>query len=188
MLGAYTAMAMAGLLPGDRRTIDALDLNGWNGDLAMGSTEADPYLRARIARHGLLALNNSEAIYFTRQTDDAGEKFREDCTYRLSGGTLPALWWSVTLYDETNFLPRNGDDALSFDASRAVETDGASNWSATVSAARPADGGHWISAKNAGDFDLTLRLYVPDGGVLEAPETMIAAPSVTKLSCAGDAS
>jgi len=104
-IGAYSAATMSGLLPGDRRTIEGISISGWNGSLDQGSSDASPYVRARIARHGLLAMAKSEAIYFTRATDDAGSPLRETCRYRLSGGPLPAGWWSVTLYNADNFLP-----------------------------------------------------------------------------------
>jgi hypothetical protein len=89
---------------------------GWYGSSVTGSTDAGPWLRARVAISGLLALNKSQAIYFTRKTDDAGEPLREECRYRVSGGALPGQWWSVTVYAADNFLPVNTDDALSFDA------------------------------------------------------------------------
>ncbi|MEO0908305.1 MAG: DUF1214 domain-containing protein [Pseudomonadota bacterium] len=183
-LGAYTALAMSGLLPGDRRAEAAIDLDGWMGDLSQGSADASPYLRARIARYGLLALAKSEAIYFIRAADDTGEALSEDCTYRLAGGPMPAGWWSVTLYNADSFLPDNTDQALSFDASRAG--DGA--WSAIVSPVRPDDQSNWISSRNAGQFDLTLRLYMPNTETLDAPAQAITAPSVERASCTGDRS
>ncbi|MDN3646404.1 DUF1214 domain-containing protein [Pontixanthobacter aestiaquae] len=188
-IGGYSALAMAGLLPGDRRTGGSIEIKKWYGDFAMGSEDASPYFRARIARHGLLALANTEAVYFTRTVDDSGRPFTEGCSYLLSGGTMPAQWWSVTLYDAENFLPDNTDNALSFDASRA-EAQGNDNgaWSAIISAEQPGEDGGWISSKAAGNFDLTFRLYVPDDGVLEQPEEMIEAPSVERLACAGGAS
>ncbi|WP_299194185.1 DUF1214 domain-containing protein [uncultured Erythrobacter sp.] len=187
-VGAYTAFSMAGLLPGDRRTQGPIALNHWYGDFAMGSQDASPYFRARIARHGLLALANSEAIYFTRGVDDDGRPFSEDCTYQMSGGSLPARWWSVTLYNSDNFLPDNADNALSFDASRAEAQGGEDGaWQAVIAPQSSGGDTGWISSSEGGDFDLTLRLYVPDDGVLEDPEGLIEAPSVERIECAGEA-
>lgn len=182
-VGAFSAAGMSGLLPGDRRTMTGISLNGWVGDLSQGSAEASPYVRARIARHGLLAMAKSEAIYFTRDRDDAGEPLREGCSYRLSGGPLPAGWWSITLYNAENFLPDNTDGALSYDASRAGE----GRWTAVISDTAPSDGSGWISSRNAGRFDLTLRLYMPEAAALSAPQETISAPSLERLDCNGDA-
>ncbi len=187
-IGAYTALAMSGLLPGDRRTQGPVAIGNWYGDLAMGSENASPYFLARIARHGLLALANTKAIYFTRITDDSGRPLTEACDYRLSGGAMPARWWSVTLYNSDNFLPDNSDGALSFDASRAAQQSGDGSWSAVISPSRPSGETGWLSSKAGGEFDLTFRLYVPDDGVLGDPAGMIDAPSVTRIGCEGEAS
>ncbi len=184
-IGGISAMAMAGLLPTDRRTGGDIELNGWFGDFTMGSADADAYFRARIAKHGLLALANSETVYFTRATDDDGNALDEACNYRMSGGSMPARWWSVTLYNSDNFLPDNTDQALSFDATRA----GDGEWSAIIASMKPdEENTNWISSKSAGDFDLTLRLYVPNDGVLTDPDGIIQAPSIKLLNCVEDRS
>ncbi len=151
-------------------------------DWSVGSEAADPYLRARIARHGLLAMRKEGAVYFVRNTDDDGQSLTEDCTYRLSGGDQASYWWSITLYDQDSMLPMNDDDALSFDASD-VATGGA--WEAIISAEKP-ERGAWISSKAAGMYDLTLRLYRPTEGVLNDPEAHVRPPSVQRLSCGGE--
>jgi hypothetical protein len=184
VIGGGSALWMAGLLPGtNAMAFGDVDVGGWKSDFAIGSEAADPYTRARVARHGLLALARTEAVYFTRNTDEDGKPLREDCTYRLSGGAMPAAWWSVTLYDASSMLPANRDNALSVDASRA----GAGQWDALISAERSEGEGLWISSSKAGSFDLTLRLYVPTPAVIEAPERALSAPRIERLACAGEA-
>ena len=184
LLGLGSALYMAGLWPGaNALAFGNVDVGGWRADFATGSDAADPYIRARVARHGLLALAKSEAVYLTRTTDDAGLPLREDCSYRLTGEAMPAGWWSVTLYDAQSMLPANTDNALSIDASRA----GAGPWEAVIAPDRPEGARHWISSRNAGNFDLTLRLYMPDPAVLEAPEQTLSAPRIARLSCGGKA-
>jgi hypothetical protein len=183
-LGFGSALAMAGLWPGaSTLAFGDVDVGGWRSDFAIGSKAADPYTRTRVARHGLLALAKSEAVYFTRAVDDAGEPLREVCAYRLSGGAMPAGWWSVTLYDAASMLPVNTDNALSIDASRAGE--GA--WEAVIAPTRPVNAAHWISSRNAGMFDLTLRLYVPNATLLSDPDDTLDPPKITRLTCEGAA-
>jgi len=183
-LGLGSALFMAGLWPPGRNlAFGDVDVGGWRSDFAVGSKAADPYTRARVARHGLLALAKTEAVYFTRATDEAGEGLRERCTYRLSGGPMPAGWWSVTLYDGASMLPANDDDALSIDAEGAGE--GA--WSAIIAPQRPAGGAAWISSRAAGEFDLTLRLYMPSRELLARPATALSPPRIERLSCEGAA-
>lgn len=178
--GIGSALWMAGLWPASRAlAFGDVDVGGWRSDFAIGSEAADPYTRARVARHGLLALAQSEAVYFTRTRDDSGAPLREACTYRLSGGTMPAGWWSVTLYDARSMLPANSDDALSIDASRA----GTGRWEAVIAPVRPADAAHWISSRNARTFDLTLRLYMPDPALLADPARTLDPPRIERLGC-----
>jgi hypothetical protein len=174
---------MAGLWPSGRSlAFGDVNIGGWRSDFAIGSEAADPYTRARVARHGLLALAKTEAVYFSRADDDQGEPLREACSYRLSGGAMPAAWWSVTLYDATSMLPANTDEALSVDA----EQMGAGAWSAVIAPTRPAGGGAWISSRDAGTFDLTLRLYVPSPALLAQPSAALDPPRIERLSCEGE--
>jgi hypothetical protein len=179
-LGLGSALWMAGLWPArSSMAFGDVDVGGWRSDFAIGSKAADPYTRARVARHGLLALAKTEAVYFTRAVDDAGEPLREACTYRLSGGPMPAQWWSVTLYDAQSMLPANKDGALSLDASRA----GTGAWTAIIAPQRPAGDEAWISSRAAGNFDLTLRLYMPAPALLAEPNAALDPPHVERLSC-----
>lgn len=183
-LGLGSALYMAGLWPeGRNMAFGNVDIGGWRSDFAVGSKAADPYTRARVARHGLLALAKSEAVYLTRATDETGARLREACTYRLSGGAMPAEWWSVTLYDGKSMLPANTDGALSVNAQGFPK--GA--WQAVIAPTRPANGGAWISSKGAGDFDLTLRLYIPNPALLASPNTALTPPRIERLSCGGAA-
>ena len=159
--------------------------SGWYGSSVTGSTDADPWLRARVAVSGLLALNKSQAIYFTRKTDDAGQPLREECRYRVTGGALPGQWWSVTVYAADDYLPLNDDDALSFDATE-VKADAAGNWSAVLAPVRPLGGEAWASTRKAGNFDVTLRIYQPSQAA-QQDFGSIPMPRVTRLECGGKA-
>lgn len=181
-LGLASALWMAGLWPGAKPLdFGDVEVNGWRSDFAIGSEAADPYTRARVARHGLLALAKTEAVYFTRTTDGQGEPLRAECDYRVSGGTMPAQWWSLTLYTSNSMLPMNEDAALSVDATSVSGSSG--DWSAFVSATRPEAGIDWISSKNAGRFDLMLRLYVPTEELLTNPDTTLSPPIIERLGC-----
>ncbi len=162
---------------------DTIDVDGWRSDWSIGAPAANALIRAGVARRGLLALAKEEAVYFTRTTDDAGDPLREACDYRLSGAGQDAYWWSITLYDSESRLPMNDDAALSIDATRQP---GDAPWEAYISARRPPGDMAWISSRNAGGFDLTLRLYEPSEAVLDRPRTALKPPSITRLGCDGD--
>ena len=178
---------MVGLLSGwwaMTRGMGGENHSGWYGSSVTGSTNADPWLRARVAIAGLLALTRDQAIYLTRKTDDSGEPLRESCRYRVTGGDLPGRWWSVTVYAADNYLPRNQDDALSFDSTEVVR-DATGRWSAVLAPSRP-QGEAWASTRNAGDYDITLRIYQPSPSA-QADYGSIPLPRVTRLDCGGQA-
>ncbi len=140
-VGAVSALWMAGLLGGKPVDFAKVNIDGWVSDWSIGSAQADPYVRARVARHGLLALTKEEAVYFTKAVDDDGNRLSENCIYEVSGGAQDAYWWSITLYDGRSLLPMNTDLALSIDATLAANRYGDAPWSFTVSRERPeADG------------------------------------------------
>lgn len=188
-IGLGSALAMAGLLPGTNTfAFGNVAVGGWHSDFAIGSTAADPYTRARVARHGLLALAKTEAVYFTRTLDDNGAPLREACTYRLTTGAMPAGWWSITLYNAQSMLPANDDGALSINAGQDIvarmgEEIVGEGVAATIAPRRPDSGGLWISSRNAGRFDLTLRLYMPREDLLADPAGTLDPPKIERLAC-----
>ena len=191
-LGVGSALLMSGLWSNKKpMEFGDINVNGWVSDFAVGSEEASPYVRARVARHGLLALAKSEAVYFVRGEDDEGQRLSSDCRYRISGEDMPALWWSVTLYNVADsMLPMNEDGALSVDATSIVRPEEAESgpWEAIIAPERPADTPNWISSRGSDGFDLLLRLYVPDDALLSDPQATLPPPSIERLGCSGDAS
>ena len=188
--GALSALWFGGMISGGPRIGNAINVDDWRSDWSIGSENADPYVRARVARNGLMGLRKEEAVYFLKTEDDDGETLSEACTYRISGGTYPAAWWSITLYDSDNRLPMNEDAHLSFDQSQAEQLFGevGTDWSFIVAAEAPEQPETaWVSSRAGGSFDLTLRLYQPSAALLEAPEETLKPPSIERLSCDGEA-
>jgi len=181
--GALLGVASALAVLGNSELIGQFEHDYWTGNTQVGSNAAGPYTRAIVARAGLLALERSEAIYFHRYVDDQGARLHEGCAYEVSGGELPARWWSITIYAADDFLPVNGDGAFSVDASQVVGPAG--TWTVRVAADR-ADQLHWISTRNAGEFNLALRLYNPHESATSAPER-IAYPTIVRTTCNGTA-
>jgi hypothetical protein len=160
LIGVVVGVGSAIALSGGALSAGDIMVGRWSSDPNVGAKAANPWLRARIARVGLLGLTKSETMYFDRTKDEAGNPLREACTYRLSGTTIPTRWWSMTIYGADQFLPRNRDGASSVDATRAL-TGGQTTWQGILSAERPADAVSWLSSKAAGTFSVTLRLYNP---------------------------
>jgi hypothetical protein len=153
----------------------------WVHSRAAGSSGADPYTRAIVAREGLLALSAREALYFSLYKDERGRPLNESCIYELNGRPLDARWWSVTLYADDNFLVQNTDAAHSIDASRAGND---RPWSARISPVR-GNAALWLSSREARrGFILMLRVYNPQRDFRASEGSL---PMLTTVSCAGDA-
>jgi hypothetical protein len=163
-----------------RAGFDGVTVQGWTNNPLAGSTAADPYTRAAIARHGLLALKPTETVYFSRNRDQAGEPLSADCTYKIEGAALPARWWSLTLYDQSGYLARNTDAAFSLDATR-ISLDTTGRWAGEIGATRGA-AANWLSTREAGAFSVLIRLYNPDPKAIANPET-IPFPTIVRTAC-----
>ncbi|MGK2740246.1 DUF1214 domain-containing protein [Tepidicaulis sp. LMO-SS28] len=185
VLGLGSAWAVInGMLPFAGRG-GAVQNGAWTTSLLTGSNAADPYTRAIVARAGLLALAKSETVYFTAFTDDGGEALKTDCTYKVSGGPLPARWWSITAYGADHYLIPNGQDKYSEDKNSLAWQGEGEEKRFLFTIGPDAQEGDFIPTGHEGEsapFSLTLRLYNPERQVIEAPGE-IALPTLTKERC-----
>lgn len=180
LLGAGTALWAVQL----RFERGGVAVGPWRTNENIGSSAADPYLRAGVAIGGLLALPRSETVYFTAQTDDAGEPLVSSCVYRVEGHDPDARWWSITAYGSDHYLIPNEAHRYSVDRTRVVR-DADGRFAIRVGGEPTADP-NWIAtgeAEPARRFSLTLRMYNPAPAVtanLAAAEL----PRIVRESCA----
>ena len=151
----------------------------WRTSLEAGSSQGDIYLRARVAVHGLLALNRSETIYYTTSTDGEGAALSGQCTYRIAGRDPPTRWWSITAYGADDYLIPNPAGLYSA-SMHSVTRDASGKFTVTVSKAHA--GGNWLPVGDGG-FNLSLRLYNPNPSVAADP-AHVALPIIVKERCA----
>jgi hypothetical protein len=150
----------------------------WRTSLYAGSSEGGPYLRAHIAVHGLLALSREETMYYTAASDSEGKALDGHCTYQIEGHDPPTRWWSITAYGTDDFLIPNASDRYSVSMNSVVRrTDG--TFAVKLSQA-PAEG-NWIPV-TAAPFNITIRLYNPQGTVVADP-AQVQLPAIKRESC-----
>lgn len=156
----------------------------WATGRDFGTARASAYTRAVVALGGLLALPASEARYYTAATDDAGRPLDGRCRYRLTGGTIPARWWSVTLYDAKGYLVANPAGRYSV-GSIGLPPAAAARWTIQVAPARlpGVDAKRWLPTGKVDRFQLTLRAYLPgDYGVGDLARAQL--PTIARIGCA----
>jgi hypothetical protein len=164
----------------------------WRTGRDFGVAAASARTRAVVALGGLLALPAREARYYTAAVDDAGQPLDGRCRYRVSGGPLPARWWSLTMYDAKGYLAGPGPYSVESAQVQRVRADERAMeedplpphaWQVEIGRLKP-----WevtpltLLTDHLGAFQLTLRLYLPaDGGRGDPPRSTL--PSIVKVGC-----
>jgi hypothetical protein len=170
--GAVLAVRAAGLDGTER-------IGPWTTGRSYGSAEASRYTRAVIARRGLLALPAAEARYYNAAVDDDGRALDGRCSYAVTGGDPGGAWWSLTLYGRDGFLVANDAGVHSL-VSAALPPAEAGAW--RVVASPDAAPGRWLPTGGAERFELTLRVYRPQGeGRTNPPRDRL--PRIARLGC-----
>lgn len=160
ILGAVLAFAALNLI-GPRNGL--VSFGNWHSLALTASSDAGIWERAWIAGHGLFALPKEAAIYFTRTKDDSGKLLSDKCTYIISGSDLPAEWWSITAYDEAGFLPQNPGP---YSLTKTQMNQSEKSWSVEIPDEKT------INLREAGNFSLMLRIYMP-GKIQALPITVV---------------
>jgi len=150
----------------------------WSTSLDTGSSDSGPYLRARIAVHGLLALSREETVYYSALRDSDGAELDGNCSYRLEGRDPPTRWWSVTAYGSDDFLIPNAANLYSVSKNSVAR---GSDGSFAVTLSKDKAEGNWIPVVS-GHFNLTVRLYNPGAEVIADP-AHVPLPTISKVAC-----
>lgn len=174
-VGAVSAYMMI-----EKKSAASAVRNGsWAINTNIGAQDTDPYVKAHVALHALLALNKSEAIYFVAAKDAAGEALRGGCTYKVSGQPIDARWWTITAYGADDFLIPGGEGHFAV----SVNELGTGNFSFPIAPALSGDT-TGLATGEAAHFSLLLRTYNPSPSLLNDPGSA-ALPVITKENCNG---
>ncbi|MER2537384.1 MAG: DUF1214 domain-containing protein [Rhizobiaceae bacterium] len=137
--------------------VGAVTVDGWTAFPDMGTPEADPYSKARVAREGSLALGRAEGLAFNAQRDSSGERLRRECGYRIEGSMPSTRFWTLHAVDAQGALIRAGfDRAPALQSLSLLRADGGGI--VIAAAAQPAPG-NWLPLSGKGDMSFVLTLY-----------------------------
>jgi len=160
---AVLAIALGGGIWATDYTLDHFDgfgelrLGAWNAYPAAGTTDADPYSKARAARKAYLALGTAEGLPFYARRDSNGGELKRGCSYHLSGFTPSARFW--TLYPANTSLepikPRAGLQSALHSREVLYESDGR----VQVTVGPNASPDNWLPVEGSGNFVLVMTLY-----------------------------
>ncbi len=120
--------------------------------------------RAVGAMIGLYGLNETEAVYFSYQTDADGNELAGSNTYKMKFSEPPPvnLFWSLTMYNlPQRLLVDNPIDRYSFgDRTEGILYDSDGGLEITLSRTDPGSGTNWLPTPD-GNFFLVMRMYAP---------------------------
>jgi hypothetical protein len=162
---------------------DAATRNGWRFGTAVGRYGTDYLNRASIARWGLGALPNEDAIYPSIDHDAQGRPFSGANQYvmHIPKSALPPVraFWSMTLYDADGYFAPNAINRYAIGDRDRLKYNDDGSLDVYIQSARPAEdrAANWLPAP-VGEFNLTLRLYWPKPEALSGAWTP---PSVRRV-------
>jgi len=157
----------------------SLRLGPWQAWPKLGSPEADPYMRAILARRGDVPLATGEGLGFTARTDSDGRPLDSACTYTIGMIAPTARLWTLTLYDRDGRLPITELGRRNFTSAEVLRD---SQDGFVIALSRTLQPGNWLQLPASGPFTVALRLYDPPGAAganLEEADF----PVIKRLGC-----
>lgn len=131
-------------------------VGGWKALPTVDAADADPYVRARVARSGEFGMGTGEGLLFVADRDGKGDALNGRCTYVLAGLSPTARLWTLSATDGDGRPARSPIGRAHVD-SRNLLRDGRGRFEVALSPTARA--GNWLPTPAEGDFVLTLRLY-----------------------------
>jgi hypothetical protein len=158
----------------------ALTIGSWTAWPKTGTTEADPYARASIARTGRLPIALGDGLTFLAKTDDKGRRLDGRCDVVLSGVTPAARFWTLTLYNPDGELVANSINRYDFTSQEIVRR---ADGSFEIVIAPRASPGNWLPTGGVERYILALRFYDTAVGVATKEGREIPMPAIKTRSC-----
>jgi hypothetical protein len=162
--------------------VGAVSIGGWTAYPSIGTPDADPYSKARVAREGLLALGHAEGLVFVAHLDSRGDALDRRCSYKIEGPTPPARFWTLYAGDMSHTVLASQKWPVpaiqSQNALRAPDN--------TISIAfgpHPTPG-NWLPVDGSGAYTFMLTLY--DTPLANNPVfSEVELPQVLRTTCDG---
>jgi len=135
----------------------ALEVGQWSAYPEAGTPDSDPYAKARGARNGTLALGAAEGLIFHAGRDAQGRELDRNCTYRITGATPPARFWTLYAADRS-LRPLPGQPGM-LSALHSREILRGENGSFSITVSPKAQPGNWLPVEGSGPFVLVMTFY-----------------------------
>src|SRR5262245_9709744 len=143
-----------------------VEMNGWTFPKPAGVYGTNYMQRAFIARYGLGANIQQDAVYPTTKVDSTGQTLNGANKYviRFPKGRMPPArgFWSITMYDAQYFFVANPLNRYTLSQRNSLNADPDGSVELLIQASNPGPDkeANWLPAPN-GPFVLMMRLYWP---------------------------
>lgn len=162
-------------------TFGAVTIGEWISYPDSGTTVADPYAKARLARDASLSLGAAEGVTFFADHDSAGDTLSGACTYQIDGDSPTARIWTLFAVGKNQTPMTLEDPAWPMSLhSNSIFYENTGGFKISVSAkARP---DNWLAIQANDPFVLAFTLYdspvASNKGLIET-----SFPTITKVKC-----
>jgi hypothetical protein len=163
-------------------------VNGWRvPSMVLGKFGTDYGTRAVVALIGLGANLPEDAVYPSVFVDAGGQPLDGANRYviRFDKDATPPVqaFWSITLYDANSFFVANSINRFAVSSWMPLKKNADGSLEIYVQADSPgADKeANWLPAPSSGPFNLTLRMYWPNGTAPSIIDGSWKPPAVTKV-------
>jgi len=162
--------------------IPSTTINGWNEKLGdIGNFGTDYQMRAIVGYIGLGANIKEDAVYPATvyrydNNDISNEPIKLDAsnnyTLTMTKDQIPPVdaFWSITPYNAENYLVKNPINRFALGDRSDLYFDQDSSLTFYVSNKAPINKDeykNWLPIPASGNFNLTMRLYMPDEAILD---------------------
>ena len=158
-----------------------LTIGSWTAWPKSGTADADPYVRASIARTGRLPVALGDGVTFFADGDDAGRILDGRCEVTLSGITPAARFWTLTLYNPDGQLVANSIRRYGFTSQEIVRS---ADGTFEIVVAPRANAGNWLPTGGVERYILALRFYDTSVGVSTKEGREVPMPAISTRNCA----
>ncbi len=158
----------------------AFRVGQWTAWPSIGGSDIDPYARAVVARSGEAPLARDQGLVFTAEEDSDGAPLDGACEYSVADPVPSARYWTLSLSGPNGALIDNPTGRYGFSSAEILRREGGSF---TISIARNARAGNWLSPGDAHKFVILLRLYDTPLDTAARPDPN-SFPKIVKLKCA----
>lgn len=160
----------------------AIRVGPWVAFPDVGTPDADPYMQARYAREGSLALGRAEGVEFRASMDSQDQPLSIQCRYAVEGETPPARFWTLYATDENQVSLKGIGERAAATSSLAILREAETTRFVVEVGAEPASG-NWLPVSGTGSMQLVLTLYDTPLANRSASDTNL--PAIRRISCDG---